>query len=612
MNKILWNAIRQSPGVLGAVFLLANAALALETQSAGQDSVSAQSSSEVQVLEQFVSLPLGAEAEAPAQVISSESLANPEATVLETTQFQLAQTEPEAPETTNVSDLEQVNSYAEDPDAMDQVTSVSQLSDVQPTDWAFQALQSLVERYGCIAGYPDGTYKGNRAMTRFEFAAGLNACLERVNELIAASTANLVTREDLAVLQRLQEEFAAELAALRGRVLALEARTAELEANQFSTTTKLNGEVIFFAGDTFGDRATYNVNGDQGPDGTGLVDDDDDPTQTFLGYRVRLNFDTSFTGEDLLRTRLQAANIPNLSSRTLTNTLMTRLSTDGGDGTFELDDLYYRFPVFGNGQVFIGANSLDLDDLNEILSPLQSTGSGVSSRFGRYNPLIARGPQGIGGIFKYDFDFAKLTLGYLTGDGADANDGRGLFNGSYSASAQIVFEPIDDLGIAIEYSHRYFRDSNVDVSGGTGSFIARRPFGNAATSTDNLGFQLNWALTDWFELGGWFGVAWANQKSGGSDRSATILNGAVTLAFPDLLNDGDLGGILVGVPPTVVEHDITDLEDQDTSLHIEGFYRFQVNDYISVTPGFFVVTDPDHNSNNDTIFVGTLRTQFRF
>ena len=71
-----------------------------------------------------------------------------------------------------VSDLE-------DGEYMDQVTSVTQLSDVQPTDWAFQALQSLVERYGCIAGYPDGTYKGNRAMTRFEFAAGLNACLDK-------------------------------------------------------------------------------------------------------------------------------------------------------------------------------------------------------------------------------------------------------------------------------------------------------------------------------------------------------------------------------------------------------------------------------------------------
>ncbi len=71
--------------------------------------------------------------------------------------------------------------------SIEQVTSVSQLSDVQPTDWAFQALQSLVERYGCIAGYPDGTYRGNRALTRYEFAAGLNACLDRVNELIATA-----------------------------------------------------------------------------------------------------------------------------------------------------------------------------------------------------------------------------------------------------------------------------------------------------------------------------------------------------------------------------------------------------------------------------------------
>ena len=54
----------------------------------------------------------------------------------------------------------------------------------------------------------------------------------------------IVTKEDLATLQRLQEEFSAELATLRGRVDALEARTAELEANQFSTTSKLEGEVV--------------------------------------------------------------------------------------------------------------------------------------------------------------------------------------------------------------------------------------------------------------------------------------------------------------------------------------------------------------------------------
>ena len=126
---------------------------------------------------------------------------------------------------------------------MRQVTSVSQLSDVRPTDWAFQALQSLVERYGCIAGYPDKTYRGNQALTRYEFAAGLNSCLDRVNELIASSTADLVKKEDLAVLQRLQEQFAAELATLRGRVAVLETRSATLQKQQFSTTTKLNGLV---------------------------------------------------------------------------------------------------------------------------------------------------------------------------------------------------------------------------------------------------------------------------------------------------------------------------------------------------------------------------------
>ena len=106
----------------------------------------------------------------------------------------------------------QVNTDSNQDNPMSQITSVSQFSDVQPTDWAFQALQSLVERYGCIAGYPNGTYRGNRALTRYEFAAGLNACLDRVNELIATATADLVTKEDLAVLQRLQEEFSAELA----------------------------------------------------------------------------------------------------------------------------------------------------------------------------------------------------------------------------------------------------------------------------------------------------------------------------------------------------------------------------------------------------------------
>ncbi len=604
MNKILLNVLKQSSGILGVTLALSSAALATEASSAGSVSVLDSGSEQAEV---ETVTPIAVNGEAPAQI------SVPGFSVSQSAEYQMAQVETSE---VGVSELEQVTIYAEEADSMDQVTSVSQLSDVQPTDWAFQALQSLVERYGCIAGYPDGTYKGNRAMTRYEFAAGLNACLERVNELIAASVANLVTREDLAVLQRLQEEFAAELAALRGRVLALEARTAELEANQFSTTTKLSGEVIFQIGDSFGERATYNVLGDQGPDGTGLVGEDDDPTQTYFGYRVRLNFDTSFTGKDRLRTRLQVVDLPNFSNASLLNTLMARQIVEGStDGDITLDDLVYSFPVFNEkGQVLIGANSLDLDDLHDPMTPsgYNAPGAGAVSRFSRYNPTVYRGPEGTGLVFKYDFsDAFRLNMGYLAGNAADANNGAGLFNGSHTAAAQFVVSPTDSFQFAISYDRRYYTGGDVFLTGDTGSFIATRPFGDNATTTDNLGFEMNWGILSGLELGGWFGATWADQKDGGSDN-ATILNWGAFLAFPDAFSEGDLGAIFVGMPPKVTEHDINALEDNDTTIHIEAFYRFQMNDYIAITPGVFVVTNPEHNDNNDTIVVGTLRTQFRF
>merc|ERR1712230_195170 len=141
-------------------------------------------------------------------------------------------------------DMGNVNRYTQQQDTdrmraleaqMGQVTSVSQFSDVYPTDWAYQALANLVETYGCVAGYPDGTFKGNIALTRYEAAALLNACLDRVTE---------ITEE----LKRLMKEFEKELVVLKARVDGLEAQTAELAATQFSTTTKLSGVAYFWLG----------------------------------------------------------------------------------------------------------------------------------------------------------------------------------------------------------------------------------------------------------------------------------------------------------------------------------------------------------------------------
>ena len=63
--------------------------------------------------------------------------------------------------------------------------SVLELKDVAPSDWAYTALLSLIERYGIIAGYPDGTFKGDRVITRYEFATAINEVFQRLEELIA-------------------------------------------------------------------------------------------------------------------------------------------------------------------------------------------------------------------------------------------------------------------------------------------------------------------------------------------------------------------------------------------------------------------------------------------
>ena len=85
----------------------------------------------------------------------------------------------------------------------------------------------------------------------------------------------------------------------------------------------------------------------------------------------------------------------------------------------------------------------------------------------------------------------------------------------------------------------------------------------------------------------------------------------MTLAFPDLGGEGNLGGIIVGVPPIVTEHDDPELEDEKTSWHIEALYRINLTDNIEITPGFFVITHPNHE-DNEAIWVGTIRSLFSF
>lgn len=510
-----------------------------------------------------------------------------------------------------------------------QVTSVSQLSDVQPTDWAYQALQSLVERYGCIAGYPNGTFRGNRAATRYELAAALNACLDQISDRFA-------TKEDLEAVKALQEEFKAELATLKGRVDSLEARTATLEAQQFSTTTKLKGEAIFQVSDVFSEDPDVAAGPPTRPG-------DNDSRVTFSD-RVRLNFDTSFTGKDQLRVRLQARNIQNNSAAS--GTQMTRPSVDGDEGNaVTVDDLFYKFPIGKNLKITAMANSADFYTHVNTFNPfLASDGTGSISRFGRFNPIFRLGERtatpgatttagaatSAGVVANYKFnDKIGLSVGYIANSATNSVGPIGGFaGGSYSALAQLEVQPAKSFGFGVAYI-RSFQEAQaapagslVNLTGSTGSTFATSPFGANATTADSVGLQFSWKVSSRFNLSGWAGYSRASYDGPSNPAlngaRAETINWSAQFAFPDLFKKGNLGAIIVGQQPYVFNQNFVATNaagfalDGSANFHVEGLYRFQVNDNISITPGVIVIINPENNSNNSTDFVPVIRTTFSF
>ncbi|MEB3175608.1 MAG: iron uptake porin [Cyanobacteriota bacterium] len=527
---------------------------------------------------------------------------------------------------------------------MSQVTSVSELRDVQPTEWAFEALKSLVERYGCIVGYPDRTFRGNRALSRWEFAAGLNACMNVMERLIQENVA--VLREDIDKLRKLAEQFEQELAAMGARVDNLEARTAYLEDHQFSTTTKLNGITVFALVDQFGDNRAYDWR-QQNQFQNGALDEAApiEAVPTFSS-RVRLNFDTSFTGKDRLRTRLQAGSVPNLA--TVTGTNMARLSFDGSDpeNNVTINKLWYRFPI-GNFTGWVGAWGLALDDVFQTYNPyLESGDTGALSRFSRYNPFVNRGPEGAGGALTYKFsDQFSLTATYLAqdnqantpssenfGTGGRFERGNGFFNGNYTTGAQLNFAATKDLKIGLSYLHKYFRQGDVNLTGSTGSRIASNPFFGAATTMDTYNLQASWKISDVIALSGWFGYASAtgqgfNSSSSGfssvarspqnrSGLGADLWTWNAALSFLDVFKEGAVlsfsGGLLPYAPYVASLNGDYINNDRNAPYIVEAQYAFPINKNIQITPGIYAIFNPEGNENNPNILVGVIRTSFKF
>jgi hypothetical protein len=681
MSKQIWSICHASPMLLGAFLLVASSAQA--NQSSISPAISVQTTTaipnEPKISEKPTAFPFNQLSQTQEVVISATATQTvSDSTVASSTTQEVAKlpqstteasvqlpessvTQPDAAQLTpqetssdgNSSDrilaqqvpaesessndvLQQVQQYqdnnAETPaEALDQVTNVTQLSDVRPTDWAYEALRSLVERYGCIAGYPDGTYRGNRAMSRYEFAAGVNACLQQIERIIQTSTETFVTKQDLETLQRLTDEFRSELTALGTRVDQLEGRVAFLEDNQFSTTTKLRGEAIFAISDLFGDQAA----GRRAFPG----DRDYAGDETVFQNRVRLAFDTSFTGKDLLRTRLQAGNFTEFGPlRSVTpavpGTNITRegrfgFASDTGND-IQIDRLYYRFPLGNYAQAFLLASGVPFEDIFDVLNPgFESGGTGALSRFGRFSPIYRMGGQGTGAALTVGGGQLplRLDLAYSTNEGNNPIEGAGLFDGNYTALAQLTFKPSNAFRIAATYVNSY-TGSGIGLNHGTGSIASNVQVNNALVSRpvvgNSYGLEATFAFSPQLVLSGW-GAYTAARVIGLGD--ADVWTYGATLGINDFGKKGSMLGFVVGMEPKLTGTssaalasqisglqaiDVGRRRDRDTSLHIEGFYKFRLSPNILITPGVIWLTAPGHDSRNDDIFIGTLRTTFTF
>ncbi|MGG6269338.1 iron uptake porin [Leptolyngbya sp. AN03gr2] len=479
---------------------------------------------------------------------------------------------------------------------MSQVTNVSELSDVSPNDWAYQALQSIVERYGIVAGYPERTFRGHRSMSRYEFAAGLNSAMNRMDQILKTLPEQYVTQQDLAVLKKLQVEFAQELSIVKNQLTLLESEPRS--SSSFSETTKFSGEVLFtVTGVGRADKA----------DGSG----DSTDSGLTVGNRVRLNFDTSFFGKDRLRTRLQSGNIARTDRAAGTD--MARLSYQAdSEGAIEVSRLEYQAPIGKDTTLYVSAIGGSLNDFANTFNPfISGSAEGSVSRFGQRNPIYRLGGgSGIGLEYEFTDDIA-LTIGYLGSDVDDPNEGFG--KSSYSAIAQLSLEFSKTFGLGLTYVRSF---NSIDTA--TGSELANDPFDDEsdAVIADSFGIQAAIALNRRLSISGWAGLTRARATDLEGDPSASIFNWAVTIAFPDLFKEGSLGGLVIGQPPKLTRNDFSPggqtFRDRDTSLHFEAFYRYRVNDFISITPGIVLITNPEHRDSNNDIFIGTIRTTFNF
>ena len=513
-------------------------------------------------------------------------------------------------------DMAAVSRYA----SQEQVTSVSQFSDVKPTDWAYQALSNVVDRYGCVAGYPNGTFKGGQAMTRYEAAALLNACLDRVTE----------TTDEL---KRLIKEFQKELAVLRGRVDGLEARVGELDANQFSTTTKLSGQSIFVVGansfsgsaiNTAANTVNRAPNEFTGRPRTPVPL----PNATTFNYDLQLSFDTSFNGKDLLRTNLRAGNFGRSvfggEPHSLgLSTLEVAFEEDAGPQVVGLYKLFYQWPLGAGFTATLGAR-VGQEDMLALWPSVYPADTILNVMTVNGAPAAYSKNLGAGAGLWWQNNGFSISANYVAANGDSGNPsvsveegggGLGNKNSGSTGSVQLGYQQ-EQWGLAAIWS--YVQPETQFVPGTT-------PFTHSGIDHNIDSATSAWGLSAFWQplRSGWLpslSLGWGINSTTTSTPQplgslSTSQSWMVGLQWTDVFRKGNDFGFAVAQP--VFATALTDgVTPNDGNYVWELWYKIQLTDTITVTPALIYLSRPFGQvtpaGESFSQFGGLVKTTFRF
>lgn len=527
------------------------------------------------------------------------------------------------------------------PRQLAQITEITDLTDVSLNDWADQALQSLVEDYGCIEGYPDATYRGDRFVSRYEFAAGLNACLDTIRFLLGGSG---IEADDLATIQRLSDEFATELAEVDGRVDALEADVAELRANQFSTVTKLRGSVFAHVNGGFADDdilterrfAGNPFAGGRDVQGNPIVQTiDDNPAITF-SYYTWINFDSSFTGSDKLTLQFATGDGDSGSnlytSAGLFNTFgapfTLQTGTPGGEiNKVVIRELSYGFPIGDQVSLEVGprVNWYRFFDNNRYTFFLTGANSFNSSGGTQVNAV----DRGTGAIMVWDIaDWADFRVGWLAENTEFLNTSvvsdpsRGLFGGAHTLTAQVGLRPLDDLNLRLLYTRSRLVPNGAGQIGGAVSEplygLADDGLGGAldGATADTFLVNFDWTPLDWLGLFGRYSYGSTNLIDNGNDvGDVDAQSFQFGFGFPDLFKEGALGTVSYVIPFDILdgrEFLVAGGGDGGTQQELEVSYRYPLSPNIAIMPSFYWIINANNFDDNGNIYLFNLQTQLFF